>query len=267
MPAHCPISDTAPAPVPIQNASDPAAPARTIRTGLSNMTVPLCPSSTTTPMVPPPITARSGTTELAATENAITESAGRPETAAVPAGKTIVAFGAAAAGLPAEAPSAPSTTTAKSPVGGNVPLTSDRSMRGASPVTLRTTVSAVSMTGAAPEARTDTAAALMSMRAGASLALPARSANAPLRMSITPDAPLANAGEPTRTRRDAPEPCTSTISTACEPTPMTARPDASTDDIASSKYTETADSPDAAADTALGACPSDTARPSAPPNR
>ena len=218
-------------------------------------------------MVPPPITALSGTAR-AATENAMTESAGSPETAAVPAGNTIVAAAAAPAtgGAAPGAAAAPSTVTAKSPAGGNVPLTSDRSMRGASPVTLRNTVSAVSMTGAAPGARTDTEAGVMAMRAGAPLALPAGSTSAPAAISIIPDAPPANTGSPTLTRRDAPEPCTPTISTACEPTPMTARPVASTDATSSSKCSDTADAPAAAADAAPGACPSEAAIPSAPTN-
>ena len=195
----------------------------------------------------------------------------------------------------APGPPGPSAVTVKSPPGGNVPLTGDRSIDGDGPATLRTTESAVMGIGAPPAGgaveggeapppvpvpvplgpaaavplvRTDTAAGSIGSTmdgASASKGLPARSSNEPASTAIVPDAPPARAGEPSSTVRAEPEPPTEETGTGAESASATDRSAASTPATGSSNCSDSDDGPSARARTARGPCPSDTARGPAPP--
>ena len=284
----------------IQNASWPAEPARNMRTGLSNVIVRLPPSpiSTRGPISPAPTVERSGGERPgAASDTEMTR--GRPpgggggggeEEAATLAVAPAANVTTASGGAPG--PPGPSAVTVKSPPGGNVPLTGDRSIDGDGPATLRTTESAVMGIGApaggaveggeapppvalgpaaaVPLVRTDTAAGSIGSTmdwapASASKGLPARSSNEPASTAIVPDAPPARAGEPSSTVRAEPEPPTEETGTAAESASATDRSAASTPATGSSNCSDSDDGPSARARTALGPCPSDTPMGPAPP--
>ena len=259
------MSETLPPPGAIQNASEPAAPGRSIRAGLSSVIVlfgaEAAETSTIKPTAPAPTAALSGRADLSAAETVTTRGAAASCTAAVVPAANVTTASGAPAGL--------STDTAKSPFAGNVPLTADRSIDGDGPATLRTTESAVTWTGAVPLARTDgDAGSIRSVAGAAALGFSAASSNAPPRMVTVPSAPPASAGSDSETRRARPVPSTEATPTACRSGPAaTERSPAATPSTGSSNSSESEDAPRAAARTARGACPSDAGTGPAPPNR